>query len=288
MNEENEKPEDDLELELEDDHPQEPEVLKAEDGVAELKRLKEQLEEERARRAELERIANDAQRREHAARLEKEDSDIQLVSNAIETLEREQDQLEQALAYAIQSGNGAQAAAIQKEMGSNSAKLQQLNNGLSAMKSQPKPQPPKPVVSDPVEAFASQLSPRSADWVRAHPEFVRDPAKTRKMIAAHELAVADGIAPDSDAYFEAIEQTLKVRPAVAPQQEDGDASSYAAKVTQRRDAAPAAAPVSRGNGNRSNVVRLTAAEREMAEMMNMKPEEYARNKLALQKEGKLQ
>jgi hypothetical protein len=273
----------DVQIEMEDvliDPP----VVPPEDGIAELKK---QLDRERALRIEAERKANDAQLAEHAARMDKEDSDIQLVSNAIDTLERDQEQLKRALAHAIQTGDGATAAAVQEEMGSNSAKLMQLQNGLQAMKSQPKPQPPKPVVSDPVEAFASQLSPRSADWVRAHPEFVRDPAKTRKMIAAHELAVADGIAPDSDAYFEAIEATLRVRPQAQVQAHEEDAMAGAAKVTQRRDAAPAAAPVSRGQPSR-NTVRLTAAEREMAEMMNMKPEEYARNKLALQKEGKLQ
>ena len=57
---------------------------------------------------------------------------------------------------------------------------------------------------------------------------------------------------------------------------------------EAKAAAPAAAPVSRGSSGRENVVRLTAAEREMAELMGMKPEEYARNKIALKKEGKLQ
>jgi len=56
-------------------------------------------------------------------------------------------------------------------------------------------------------------------------------------------------------------------------------------------AAPAAAPVSRagngGNGSRPNVVKLTPAEVEMAGAMGMTPEEYARNKVALKKEGKL-
>jgi phage I-like protein len=33
---------------------------------------------------------------------------------------------------------------------------------------------------------------------------------------------------------------------------------------------------------------LTAAEREMADMMGMKHDDYAKNKIALQKEGKLQ
>jgi phage I-like protein len=135
-----------------------------------------------------------------------------------------------------------------------------------------------------VEAFAAQLSSKSADWVRKHPEYVKDAKLNRKMIAAHELAMADGIRVDSEDYFTAIEETLKIKPS-APQTETSD--EYAAKVTQRRDAAPAAAPVSRGGSTRTNVVRLSAAEREMADMMGMKPEDYAKNKMALQKEGKL-
>ena len=62
-----------------------------------------------------------------------------------------------------------------------------------------------------------------------------------------------------------------------------------AKVTQRRSAPPAA-PVSRsgnGTGSSPNVVRLTSAEREIASMMGMTDKEYAKNKVALQKEGKL-
>jgi phage I-like protein len=34
-------------------------------------------------------------------------------------------------------------------------------------------------------------------------------------------------------------------------------------------------------------VRLSAEEREMATMMGMTPEDYARNKVALKREGKL-
>lgn len=283
-----EKPDDDLELDVqvEDEVPEvdEPPVVPPEEGIAELKR---QLEEEKARRAEAERMATQAKQEAHRARIDKDDTDIQLVSNAIDTLDRDTEMLKQSLQYAMQTGDHGRAVEIQEEIADNKAKLLQLRNGLDAMKSKPKVEP-MPVHADPVEAFAAQLSPRSADWVRAHPEFVRDPAKTRKMIAAHELAVADGIAPDTDAYFASIEETLRVRAKPVQQPAEEDASSAAAKVVQRRDAAPAAAPVSRGNGQRSNVVRLTAAEREMAEMMNMKPEDYAKHKMALIKEGKLQ
>jgi hypothetical protein len=280
-------PEDDLEVQIEDDQQVEDDqkaspVVPPEDGIADLKR---QLDEERARRAEAERRAAEAAQQAHAARLDKEDTDIQLVSNAIDTLDRETDILKANYAHAMQTGDFRRAAEIQEEMSDNSAKLLQLRNGLEAMKAKPKTPPPQPVPANPVEAFASRLTPRSADWVRAHPEFVTDPSKNRKMIAAHELAVADGLTPDTDAYFASIEETLRIKPQAKVVEEE--ATSSAAKVVSRRDAAPAAAPVSRGQSSR-NVVRLTAAEREMAEMMGMKPEDYAKNKLALQKEGKLQ
>ncbi len=219
------------------------------------------------------------------ARNDKDDSDIQLVANAIQTLNRDSEILKANYAMALKHGDFTKAAEINSEMNETAAQLQQLNNGLEAMRAKPKAQPQPPRSSDPVEAFAAQLTPRSADWVRAHPEFVKDARLNRKMIAAHELAVADGYTPDTDGYFSAIEQTLKVGQRAQPEE---DAYASAAKVTQRRDAAPAAAPVSRGGSNRSNVVRLTAAEREMADMMGMKPEDYAKNKMALQKEGKLQ
>lgn len=283
MSDENEdlKIEDDIEIQVEAEEAEAPAIVPPEDGIAELKR---QLDEEKARRADAERRAHEAAQQAHAARMDKDDTDIQLVSNAIDTLDRDTDMLKQSLQYAMQTGDHARAVEIQEEIADNKAKLLQLRNGLDAMKAKPKAPPPQ-VNRDPVEAFAAQLTPRSADWVRAHPEFVRDPKLNRKMIAAHELAVADGHIPDTDGYFSSIEETLRVKPVAAKVEEE--ATESAAKVVQRRDAAPAAAPVSRGQPSR-NTVRLTAAEREMAEMMNMKPEEYAKNKLALQKEGKLQ
>jgi len=271
-----------LDIEEEEEQSDAPEIVKPEEGVDELKR---QLDAERARRMDAERKAHEAGERERMARNDKDDSDIQLVANAIQTLNRDSEILKANYAMALKNGDFTKAAEINSEMNETAAQLQQLNNGLEAMRAKPKAQPQPPRSSDPVEAFAAQLTPRSADWVRAHPEFVKDARLNRKMIAAHELAVADGYTPDTDGYFSAIEQTLKVGQRAQPEE---DASASAAKVTQRRDAAPAAAPVSRGGSNRSNVVRLTAAEREMAEMMNMKPEDYAKNKMALQKEGKLQ
>ena len=88
--------------------------------------------------------------------------------------------------------------------------------------------------------------------------------------------------------FEAVESVLNMRRSDPVRQSD-DPMADAAKPTQRRTPPPSA-PVSRssaGPGTRPNTVRLTSQEREMASMMGMTVEEYAKNKLALQKEGKL-
>lgn len=248
--------------------------------------LREQLASEKAGRAAAEQKLHQANREVHHARSEVDETNLQLVVNAIDTVSRDIDLLKQAHTYAMQSGDFARATDIQSEMSANSAKLLQLENGKQAMESAPrKPEPVAPP-ADPVEAFAAQLSRRSADWVRQHPEFVKDARLNAKMIAAHSLAVADGIATDSDEYFEAIEQTLKIAPKVSQGESD---DAYAAKAVRRRDAAPAAAPANRGGQSASsNVVRLSAAQREMAEMMGMKPEDYAKNMVALKKEGKIQ
>lgn len=267
----------DEELELpEEETPQEEEP----EYVTDLKR---QIEAERAGRQAAEQKLHQANREVHRSRSEVDETNLQLVVNAIDTVSRDVELLKQAHTYALQSGDFARATEIQSEMSANAAKLLQLENGKQAMENAPRQPEPQLPPADPVEDFANRLSPRSADWVRRHPEFVRDPRLNAKMIAAHNLAVADGIPTDTDDYFAAIEEMLKV----APKNDTDD--QYAAKAVRRRDAAPAAAPANRGNQSASsNVVRLSAAQREMAEMMGMKPEEYAKNLVNLKKEGKIQ
>jgi hypothetical protein len=111
----------------------------------------------------------------------------------------------------------------------------------------------------------------------------------QKMLAAHNLALADGIEPDSDDYFGAIEETLKISRR-APVESNDDPMSGAAKVTKGRNVPPAAAPVSRSGSTpsaRPNVVRLSREEADTARDLGMTPEEYARNKALLQKEGRM-
>lgn len=283
--EEPKKEEDTTEIVVAEEEKDQKPTLLAEDGI---KELKFQLEQERLARAEAEKRAREAAEREAMAKNEVDETNLQLVNNAIDTVRRNNELLKASYREAMSIGDYDKAAEYQASMSENAAKLVQLENGRQAMESKPKAQPEAyRAPQDPVEMLASQLSPRSAAWVRRNPQFATDQRLFQKMIAAHNLAVADGLSPDSDEYFASVEDTLKV-PARATMEVDNPMTE-AAKPTQRRSAPPAA-PVTRsgtGTGTRPNVVRLTAEEREMAQMMGMTEKEYALNKVALQKEGKL-
>ena len=261
-------------------------VITPEDGISELRR---QLEAERALRIKAEQQAHQAKSESVSAKNEVQDTNLQLVINAIDTVSRDMELLKRDHTLALQNGDFAAATEIQSRIAASAADLHQLENGRDALRNQPRVTAPVAAPTDPVEALASQLTIRSAEWVRKHPEFVRDAALNRKMVAAHNFAVAEGIPTDTDEYFSTIESMLKIKPKDAVEQNQSD-DDYSAKVVQRRDAAPAAAPPSRGapSNSRTNVVRLSAAQREMADMMGMKPEEYAKNLVALKKEGKIQ
>jgi hypothetical protein len=207
------------------------------------------------------------------------------------------DTLEAQYADAMAAQDFKAAAKAQRQMSDNSAKLAQLEAGKNALEKAPKPTPRAPV--DPVESFASTLSPASASWVRAHPEYVRDPNKNRKMIAAHNIALADGATADTPEYFKSIEETLKIAPIIAkpreePTEQDDPMADAARPANGGRQAAPAA-PVTRsptnGSGQRPGTIRLTPDQREMAR--NMFPDskdpdkEYALNLMELRKEGRL-
>lgn len=256
--------------------------------------LRHQLEMEKSARAEAEKRARMAENTASRASLEVQDSNLQLIVSAIDSVNRTNTMLKRDYAAAMQAGNFEAAADIQSQMSINGAKLLQLENGKAALSEKLKnpPQQQQQMPTDPVEAIASQLSPRSAAWVRAHPECVNDKRLYMKMIGAHNIAVADGYVADTDEYFAEIERQLGYRkPQTTVQAEEGEEPTSMAAKPMARKAQPPPAPSSRAASNGAggrNTVTLTREEREMANIMGMTPEEYAKNKVALKKEGKMQ
>jgi len=260
-------------------------VLTPEDGI---KELQEKLENERQARIMAERRAQEFAQREFHAKAETEDTQLHLIRNAAETVKRNNDMLKANYREAMAVGDYDTAANIQEALSANHVKLNQLEAGYKAMQERPKQAPPRPQYADHVDALASQVTEPSAQWLRANRDRLGNQKTIDKMFRAHADALDDGVIPDSREYFDYIENRLGFtqQRQAAP---EVDAMAEAAKVTQRRSSPPAA-PVSRGGngtGSTTNVVRLTADEREMAQMMGMTDKEYALNKIALQREGKL-
>jgi hypothetical protein len=257
----------------------------ADEGIAELNR---KLKEADDRILKVERERNEAVQRAYAANNEKEATNLSLIESAINQIEANQAILEGNYAAAASQGDMVAVAKIARAMAANEARALQLENGKQSLKEAPR-QAPRQL--DPVEELAQQLSPRSAAWVRAHPEYATSPKLTQKMIAAHNLAMADGLPVDTDDYFASVEDTLKInRRAPARHQEpdeDDERYSDASRSAGGRQVGPSAIPVSRDitpSGRNSRVVRLTKEEAEIAAMTGQTEREYWENKQRVERE----
>ena len=250
-----------------------PEIT-VDDGIEALRR---ELEAEKAARQRAEQQAR-------VATTDKADSDLRMLNTAIETETRNKEILRANLREAAANGDTDAQADILMAINQTENNLRQINEGKKQYEAQL-----RTPVGDKVEALASQLTPRSAEWVRNNPDVVNDERRAARLQRAHFDALDDGIKPDTPDYFNFLETRLNINKAPAVQREA--AMSEASESTSgRRASAPPAAPVSRsgtGTGGRPNVVTLTRAEQEAARDMGMTPKEYAQNKVALIKSGRM-
>lgn len=197
----------------------------------------------------------------------------QVVSGQLDTVlsglaaaEAEASSAEKDYIAAAEAGDfGAQARA-QRKMSGAEARIQRLTEAKDDLEDAAKRRPTsgteaRPAAparrpdADPIERLIADgnISGKSAAWLRSHPE-VADPKTNARMMAAHNLAVADDIELESAEYFRRIEegiQTPKARVAESvPRSGDG------------RRPSSAAAPASGGGGalNGGTEVRLTKGE----------------------------
>ena len=265
-----------------------PPVISAEDGIKELRR---RLEAEHQARLEAEHYAKYAREQASKAYEEVGETQFHLVSNAVDTVKRDAEILRGQFRDAMNIGDHDRAAEIQEAMSVNAIRLTRLEDGKRDMETRPRqpafnpppPPPPQQSYQDPLEQIAQAVSPRSASWIRANRDNLGNERALREMFRAHESAVDHGYAPDSDAYFQFVENRMGIS-------ESNQSRQQSAAAPVQRKASPPAAPVSRsgnGTGSRPNVVRLSSDQQEMAKNMGMTNAEYAAQVVALRKEGKL-
>ena len=259
--------------------------LSPEEGISE---LQAKLEQERQARIEAQKQAREAQEQANQAQSKVDSTELHMIKNAIDQVKHNNELLKANYRDALATGDYDQAAELQEQMIVNQSKLSTLENGRKAKEEAPKIAPVAPQHVDLVDQLASQVTPESAQWLRQNKDQLNNPKKLDRAMRAHADALDDGIVADTPEYFRFIENRLGINR--APTEEYDNPMSEAAKPIARRSAPPAAPVTRSGTGTgttRPNVVRLTSAEREMASMMQMTDQEYARHKVALQREGKL-
>lgn len=248
-----------------------------------IQKLKEQLEAAKAEKQALALRVREAENNAFNALTDKRDTDILLIDGSIAELERNDTLLVAALAEANAIGDYAKAAELQREMVLTAQRIDKLRDGKDEFERKPipKPEPVEVRESDPVEELAIQLTPKSADWIRAHPECVTDPNMNRRMVAAHNIAdTTPGVKVDSPEYFRIIEQMLYPHKQETTEVADDP-------ISDAGRSAPQAAPVSRG-GSARNTITLSKAQREMAADLGMSEKEYGENMMKLREEGRVQ
>ena len=267
-----------------DDRP----IVEPQEGIEELRaKLKEEQDRRLAAEARERKLGEDLQQ----SRGEVGQTNLQIVESAIDKLQTEREMLKARYREARAAGDIDAEDEIQDQRADLSAKLNQLVLGRDAMKANPQTVTPAASgrTGDPVEDLARGMEAQghqaSADWVRKHPEYARDPDQYREMIAAHNLATGKrfNLKPNSDEYVSKVEEILGIDPATRHEPHsdarptDTVVSSAATAVRERgADTPPAAAPPSRSTSTGAD--RLTAAEREAAQISGISEEEYARNK----------
>ena len=283
------------------------EIAKTVDPADELKAQVEKAqsdrEAERKRREDAERRAAQLEREAQEANQRATASDFSTITTALEAAQAEVEQAKRDIRSAKAAGDtDAELDAIDRltTAKTQALRLDEAKADAEARKKAP-PAKRQEQSSDPIEAYVSNRTEPTANWIRNHPDYVTDSRKNTKLTAAHYDAVAEGYVPDSKRYFDHIEKYLGL-----VKEADVDEEPVAKPVPKRAQAAPVAPTAAVANGGTApsgNEVRLSAAEARAAtdgtHVYNWDDpkgkykkgdpigiEEFARRKLAMQKQGR--
>jgi len=276
---------------------------------AELERIRQQLAEEKERRASAERDRDAERRRVEAERGNRFAAQEAVLASALETARTRLAAAKQAYAAALSEERFQDGAELQEQIAEAALEIR----GLAWQQQQFEQARRQPAASDARARFEQAIAtlPQEAqDWCRRHPEFVTDSRANARAQAAHFAAVGEGLREWSPDYWAFVEERLGMRPAAA---DDGfEEIDYGREAgSARREPAPdrmhgragatTAAPPSRGamtgTGERRGRARqpssgeIEAAKISFPEEWKESPKKalelYFENQAALRREGRL-
>ena len=257
-----------------------PEKGEKPDTGAAAEELRAQLRQAQEQAAAATRAAQEQANRAMAAEQRAMGSTVGMIDSALENAQQTAANAKAKFQAALDAADHAVAAQAQEEMADARHNLLRLQEQRAMVEAQARQQqqPQRQEQQQPVgiDKISRDLVnggfPRSADWLRSHPEWASRPDLLKRVASADNHLVDNrGMIRETDEYFSALEQELGVG---QRQQRGGPDYSQA-----RRPAAPTSnsAPSLRtGQPMMRSHVTLTPAQREAAELSGMSEKEYAR------------
>jgi hypothetical protein len=286
-----------------------PEPAPEDEGVTELKRQLSHQQMMTNRAAEV-------ARNEHQARIAAErgvaQSNVAMIDQAIEAAKRDSDQAREFFRHSLDRGDhkgASEAQILISDARANLLRLMEMREGVASEaqtqqpQPRPQPQPQRQQYADPAQLMQANVNnlsthldrtgfPKSAAWIRSHPEMVKDQTAINAVDGAHGFAVNTlKLIPETDAYFDKIEELLGVGEDRQMSSQTRQGQRQIGQNTVRSMAgapARAEAPSLRTGRTRGTQVALTARQREHArDVLGMTDEEYAAELLDAQGRGKM-
>jgi hypothetical protein len=231
---------------------------------------------ERERRTAAERVAvSERQEREKigrerdTAREEVTDRELDSINTGIAAAQTEAEAASGEYKAAFDEGNGAKMAAAQRKIARAEAKAVRLDEAkadLEARKAtkaesrgEQRQEQARQASADPVEAYVQGRTEPTANWLRSHAEWVTDPRKNAKLTAAHYAAVSEGLAPDTEQYFESVETFIGLRENEAKTEAKTEAKANGAAKPRK---GPPVAPVNNGGGGGGGGIEVNLSRKE--------------------------
>lgn len=235
------------------------------DPVDDLKKQHDTLKADRDRlQAERDaalRRAQAAQQEVTTARSEITEREAESIDAGISAAQAEAEAAAKDQVAALEAGDFAKAAEAARKAARAEARIERYNEAkadIEARKTAPvekRSEQRQEQQVDPVEAYIQGRTEPTANWLRAHREWVSDPTKNAYLTEAHYNAVRSGRVVDTPEYFAHVEEYIGLKP-------KAEAKTNGATPPARRTAPPVA-PVSGAGGGTNGggaEVRLSKAE----------------------------
>lgn len=143
---------------------------------------------------------------------------------------------------------------------------------------------------EPQQNARTQPDSRATQWAQENTWFQNDREMTAVALAAHADLIASGVNPQSDEYYNSIDQRVRNR---FPEKFGGDEAETDVSVNEKsprpsgtpRRPSTVVAPAKRNTGSKSRKVRMTQTQKALAKRLGITPEQYAKQVLVLEKQN---